>query len=152
MLPRPLQDAYAAALERYPTVARFVMFCIVGFSGMIIDLITVASVMALTDLWFGWARMASFVTAVSWNFTLDDSITFAGEEGETRHHSKPVRFALFVATCSVGMALNWLTSTGLYENVAFFQEHYLLASITGVVAGSASNFAGSLFVVFRPKG
>ncbi len=131
-------------------VRKFVLFCAVGASGMAVDLATVAAAMS-TGLWFGWARMTGFATAVTWNFLLDDALTFAPAEGETRRHPKPIRYLLFVGTCAVGMALNWTVSTGLYTAVPFFREHYLLAAVAGVVAGTGSNFAGSWLVVFRPR-
>ncbi len=128
---------------------KFAMFCLVGATGMVVDLATVALVFQGLGLWFGWARIAGFATAVTWNFFLDDRITFAEAEGAERKHPRHIRFLLFVGTCSVGMVLNWLVSTGLYQSVPFFRDYYLLAAAAGVVAGTGSNFSGALLVVFR---
>jgi len=146
-----LRRWHRQAVDRWPVPARLVMFCMVGATGMIVDLGTVAAVMSGLGLWFGWARIAGFATAVTWNFLLDDRITFATRQNEANRHTRPVRYLLFVATCSVGMVLNWFVSTGLYEGFAFFREHFLLAAAAGVVAGTASNFSGAMWVVFRRK-
>ncbi|MBT3220289.1 MAG: GtrA family protein [Proteobacteria bacterium] len=144
-----MRDFIRQAELRWPTMAKLTKFCLVGATGIPVDLLTVYAFVAGLGVWFGWARFGGFATAVTWNFFLNDRLTFSVKNGEQRRHGFFTRYLLFVGTCSFGMVLNWGVSTALYEGTVFFHDHFLLAALLGVVAGTATNFAGSMLLVFR---
>ena len=54
---------------------------------------------------------------------------------------------LFIAACSVGAVVNYVTTTSLWPLVPYKQ----LAASIGVLAGTLFNFVASRFLVFRTQ-
>jgi dolichol-phosphate mannosyltransferase len=130
---------------RWPLLPELVLFCMVGCVGMVVDLAVLGALVEFLGVWFGWARIAGFLAAVSMNFVGNDRLTFIGE-------GKPPllqRYGLFVVTSSLGMVVNYAVSMALFLYVPLFTELYPVAAVLGVVAGTAVNFTGARLVAFR---
>jgi len=130
---------------KWPIPVALVLFCLVGATGMIVDLTVLTALVEIGGLWFGWARIAGFAAAVSVNFALNDNITF-------RHKGKPGllnRYLRFVFTSTAGLTVNYATSLALFSRVAWFETHYGVAAILGVLAGTLVNFTGARWFAFR---
>lgn len=120
-----------------PEDLRFVRFCGVGASGVLIN---TGVLWALTGrgLYYLWAGIAAAVTATTWNFLLNDAFTWK----ERRSPALPVkarryvRYWMVTGTASVVQLaiLFLLTTAGL---------PYLLANLTGIAAASVWNFAAN---------
>lgn len=126
-------------------LSQFLRFGLVGAVGTLIDLSVIALLVDGLGVWFGWARLAGFLVAVTANFVNNDRFTFTGP----REAAPLVRWARFVATSSLGMAVNYAVSMALFLHIPLFAEFYPLAATCGTVAGMGINFAGARIYAFR---
>lgn len=128
---------------RFRNWAYLAQFLTVGATGMVVDLITYATLL----LWLptGWARGLAIWVAMSWNFILNRKLTFAyaGKGALLR------RYFGFCASCSLGAAVNWSVSVALTAVFPFMTAHKLVAAFVGIIAGTAFNFVLCRYVVFQ---
>ncbi len=130
---------------KFRTLSEMIRFGIIGASGMLVDLTSVYVAKELFSVEFRYARIAGFVFALTSNFLLNRSFTFRNaREG---HILK--QYVSFFTVSLAGFALNWFISVYLYENSLFFNTHYLLAALMGIIGGFFINFTGSKFFVFK---
>jgi dolichol-phosphate mannosyltransferase len=138
---------------KYRMASQFVKFCLIGGSGMLIDLLFVFISMNLFSLWvifpdalcFRASRAIGFAVALTNNFILNRRFTFASANGRNIYG----QYMTFFAVSLVGFVINWSTSVLLYENNSFFHTHYLVAAFMGILAGTLVNFFGSKYIVFK---
>jgi dolichol-phosphate mannosyltransferase len=131
---------------KYGHFSRFAQFCVVGATGMVIDLLAYAAFLyAATPL--SISRALAIWMAMTWNFWLNRRLTFSYSRGS---HALS-QYVRFVAACSFGSVLSWSLSVGLVHSSQVFEEHIFLAAIVGIVAGTVSNFLASHLWVFRKK-
>ncbi len=140
---------------KYLSVAQFVKFCLVGGSGMLIDLAFVYGSMNMLSLWttiprnlhFKISRAVGFSFALTSNYLLNRKYTFTSA-GKVNFCGQ---YMTYFAVSIMGLAANWLVSVLLYESSYFFQRHYLVASFMGIISGTLINFFGSKYIVFQKR-
>ena len=132
------------AERRYPLVSRFLQFCMVGASGMVIDLGLYTAMLAAGVL-LPVARAAAIGLSMVWNFTLNRRFTF-GYSRSGRIHPQFIRYAL---SCSLGSALSWGVSVALCLRGMPLRDWPVVAAVAGIAVGTASNFTLSRYWVFR---
>ncbi len=150
--------------DRFGTISRLVQFCVVGASGMMIDL----SSYALFQPLFSRTRLASRVTpliggsldlaaagalaigiALTWNFTLNRRLTF----NDARRGSVVRQFLTYALSNALGIALSFSLRLYLPAHVAFFQRHKLAAALVGIVTATGISFSMARWLVFgKPAG
>ena len=118
----------------YAGARRFVLFGLVGASGMAVDLGVLSFLLPLTS--YSIARAVAIGVAMTWNFGCNRAITFR----DVAEGSLLLQFWRFVVSCSVGAAVNWSASLLLAAKVPFFREHVLLSAVAGVALGYLLNF------------
>ena len=128
---------------RFGLFSRLFQFCIVGGTGMAVDL-TFLSILLFFTVPFMYGRAASILVAMTWNFALNRYVTF--------HDRKRIgllkEYSQFVASCSLGAVLNWGTSVLLMSVLPPFLYRFIVAAMGGIIAGTGSNFVLSNFWVF----
>jgi len=129
---------------RYGGFSRLVQFCLVGATGMVVDLSMLAVLLAL-HLSFGPARALAILAAMTWNYSFNRRVTFS----YSRSGSILSQYPRFVASCSVGSFISWAVSVGLVDSTAFFAFLKFVAAFIGIVLGTFSNFTLSRWWVFR---
>lgn len=122
-----------------------VKFCLVGASGMVVDLLLFSLLLTTTPLMA--ARALAIWVAMSWNFMLNRHFTFR----EDRRHHLLGQYALFCASCLVGAFVNWGTSVSLAYLTGFFHHYPVAAAAVGVIAGTGFNYFFSRHITFRQK-
>ncbi|MGW8256322.1 MAG: GtrA family protein [Thermoguttaceae bacterium] len=129
---------------RWGVLSRFMQFCLIGASGMAVDL---SSLWVLRNLALGFAfsRAIAIWIAMTYNYALNRRFTF----NYSRHQRIFFQYLRFIAACAVGAVISWSIAVGLVGFSVFFGGHEYLASIIGIVAGTVSNFIISLFWVFQ---
>jgi dolichol-phosphate mannosyltransferase len=144
---------------RFGTFSRLVQFCMVGASGMVVDLTFYALFQAL----FGgfaaagsageakavsWhlaaARALAIFIALVWNFTLNRRFTF----NDSRSGSIARQFLTYALGNALGIAVSMALSLLLPMYVGFFARHKLAAAVVGIVAATGISFSMSRWVVF----
>jgi dolichol-phosphate mannosyltransferase len=127
---------------RYGTWSHLAQFLVVGASGLAINLL----ILTLLLQWGAAEKpavAAAIIVSMVWNFALNRRFSFS----YARDRSVVAQFWGFVAACSVGAVVNYLTTTHLWQGLRYKQ----LAAVIGVLAGTLFNFGASRFVVFRSK-
>lgn len=156
---------------KYRTIGEFIVFSMIGTSGMIIDLsfIHLSYKMLLWMLGKGYisapayaldilstnpegvmfrtALVIGFVFALTSNFLLNRYLNFR----RTAAHILRQYFTFFIVSIA-GFSVKWYISVYLFETNPFFRQYYLIAAFIGIMGGLAINFAGSKLLVFRHKG
>jgi dolichol-phosphate mannosyltransferase len=156
---RPLKHALDSRFGNY---SRLVQFCLVGASGMVVDLTFYALlqwVLSFTVLaqsrsaFFGgpWhlaiAAALAIAIALVWNFTLNRRLTF----NDARKGSLARQFLTYVLSNALAIALSFSVRLYLPSRIAFFARHRLAAAVVGIVAATGISFSMSRWLVFARR-
>jgi dolichol-phosphate mannosyltransferase len=111
-------------------------FFTVGASGLFINYLVSFSLSdgSLSSLWYLKATLIGIVISMTSNFFLNKAWTFKDRDFSPRHTLK--QYAMFVATCSLGIALQLALLYELMQTGVEYQYSLILA----VVIASGSNF------------
>jgi len=129
---------------RYGRASRFVQFCLIGASGVVVNLLTYAILLRL-GLMPGLAYALAIWVSMTWNFWPNHYLTF----DLTAHHPVWPRYGRFVVTCAFGAVVNWSITMALLHNVAWFSAHEYIAALAGIATGTVFNFLISHDWAFR---
>jgi dolichol-phosphate mannosyltransferase len=148
--------------DRFGTLSRLFQFCLVGASGMVVDL----SCYALFQWLLSRTGLANYKTpllasgqsldlavagalaialALVWNFSLNRRLTF----NDARRGSILRQFATYVLGNALGIALSFSLRLILPSRIGFFQRHKLAAAVVGIVAATGISFSMSRWIVFN---
>jgi len=129
-------------MYRYGTWSQLIQFLVVGFSGLIVNLLALT---VLLRMGLPKKPVVALAIAVSmiWNFGLNRRFSFSF----ARSQSIVRQFLGFVAACSAGAVVNFLVTTALWQTFQYKQ----LSAFFGVLVGTGFNFAASRYLVFRIK-
>jgi dolichol-phosphate mannosyltransferase len=148
--------------HRFGNASRLIQFCLVGASGMVVDLTSYAlfqwlfSKTPLTRMpapWAGgaWDLAAAGALAIGlaliWNFSLNRRLTF----NDVRGGSRVRQFATYVLSNALAIALSFTLRMVLPLRVGFFNRHKLAAALVGIVAATGISFSMSRWVVFSRR-
>jgi dolichol-phosphate mannosyltransferase len=140
---RHLKRLYVYKLGR---LARPVLFGLVGLSGIGIDLLMLALLLALMPL--AWARAGAIWAAMTWNFAINRRLTFS----DAASGNLVVQYALFVLSCTLGAVVSWGTTMQLTSASPFLEKYALMAALPGILLGAAVNYTLCSWAVFRVPG
>ena len=130
---------------KYPGLAQFVKFCLVGLSGVFVDTLVLVAFVSLMSLDPRIAAIFAFAGAVSWNYIFDRLWTF--ESG--RHTRIPHSYLIFVAICLIGLGIRIGIMHALIEYAEMGRSPwYVAASLIGILAATVFNFIGSKYIAF----
>lgn len=131
---------------RFGVLSRFLQFCIVGLSGMIIDITTYAALLTWgSSMYVG--RGIAILGAMTWNFFFNRKFTFS----DCRSGPLFRQYLGFIASSAVGALISWTVSTIIAPMSSFFRQHLLLSAVVGILAGTASNFMMCRRFVFQVR-
>ena len=148
--------------HRFGTLSRLVQFCVVGASGMVVDLSLYAILLWLfASLGFGAADEAaegshgpmfvagclSIWAAMTWNFLLNRRLTF----NDTRAGSIGRQYLTYAVGNALGILVSLTLRLYLPSRFGVFARHRLAAAVVGIVVATGISFSMSRWVVFRRK-
>jgi dolichol-phosphate mannosyltransferase len=162
--PRDLRPLKHVLDGRYGSLSRLFQFCVVGASGMVVDLSFYAFfqlILSFTPLaaarsprfGFSWnlaiAGALSIAIALLWNFALNRRLTF----NDARAGSWGRQFVTYVLSNFVAIAVSFTIRLYLPTQNDFFAKHRLAAAVVGIVAATGLSFSMSRWIVFarRPE-
>lgn len=122
---------------------RFVLFCLVGLSGVGIHLALLD--VALFVLPFTAAQTVATVGAMVWNFTLNNAVTY-GDQRLTGW-SYLTGLVRFMIICGIGAVSNVGVASFIYAH----DNTWWIAGLGGAVMGAVWNYAVSSVFVWRPR-
>jgi dolichol-phosphate mannosyltransferase len=153
---RPLKHVLDSRFGNY---SRLVQFCMVGASGMVVDLsfyallqwlLSFTALASQKSALFGgtWHLViaAAFAIGIAlvWNFTLNRRLTF----NDATKGSLPRQFFTYVLSNALAIALSFSVRLYLPSRVEFFDRHRLAAAVVGIVAATAISFTMARWLVF----
>ncbi|MFY9759257.1 MAG: glycosyltransferase family 2 protein [Xanthobacteraceae bacterium] len=125
--------------------ARFLLFCLVGLTGLVVHLgiLTVATELAAMS--FGAAQTLATVSAIAWNFVLNNLFTYRDQRLiGWRFVTGLVRFQVI---CAIGAVSNVGIATWIYD----YGSRWWLAGLAGALIGTVWNFVVSAAFVWRQR-
>lgn len=145
--------------SRFGNYSRLGQFCMVGTSGMVVDLSCYALfqwLLSFTGLagrrfeLFGcsWhlaiAAALAIAVALVWNFALNRRLTF----NDARKGSILRQFVTYALSNALAIALSFSVRLFLPARVEFFDRHRLAAAVVGIVAATGISFSMARWFVF----
>lgn len=129
---------------KFGEFSRIIQFCLVGSTGMIVDLITYSILLYSTIAWI-LARAIAIWVAMTWNFWLNRRLTFSYSQKDKIHK----QYTRFVVSCGIGGLISWSIAVMLPSQISIFSGHLLLAAIIGIFSGTIFNYILSRYWVFK---
>ncbi len=125
--------------------ARFLMFGLVGASGVGVHLACLKAGLSVAGLPFGWAQGLATFIAMTTNFFLNNAVTY--HDRKLTGMRLVVGLLSFYLVCSVGVFANVGVAGWLYS----YDQVWWLAGTAGAVVGSVWNYAASSVLTWRKK-
>jgi dolichol-phosphate mannosyltransferase len=124
---------------------RFLMFCAVGLTGVAIHMVALQVAVEMLDLRFGAAQTVATITAIAWNFALNNLLTYRDQRLlGWRFLTGLVRFEL---VCAVGAVSNIGAASWIYGH----NSDWWLAGLGGALMGAVWNYLVSASFVWRAR-
>jgi dolichol-phosphate mannosyltransferase len=124
---------------------RFVLFCLVGVTGIGIHLSILAALLSAGLVSFGTAQIVATIGAISWNFLLNNLFTYRDQRlTGWRSLTGLVRFQLI---CGVGAISNVGIATWIHN----YESRWWMAGLGGALIGTVWNFAVSAAFIWRQR-
>jgi dolichol-phosphate mannosyltransferase len=124
--------------------ARFLLFCLVGLTGIGMHL-SILRVLLAVALTFGAAQALATVGAITWNFVLNNLFTYRDQRlTGWRFLTGLIRFQVI---CAIGAISNVGIATWIYD----YDSVWWIAGLGGAVIGTVWNFVVSAAFVWRHR-
>ena len=134
-----------AKLTNDAVSARFLLFCLVGTSGLVVHLLVLSLATQLAAIAFGAAQALATVCAITWNFVLNNMFTYRDQRlAGWRFLSGLLRFQVI---CAIGAVSNVGIATWIYD----YDSRWWLAGLAGALIGTVWNFVVSAAFVWRQR-
>jgi dolichol-phosphate mannosyltransferase len=124
---------------------RFVIFALVGASGLVAHLIALNVFLSAFNMRFAWGQTLAAFTAMTWNFFLNNLLTYR----DYRLQGLAVLTGLlsFYAVCSVGAIANIGVASWVYGG----QPSWWIAGTAGALMGAVFNYAASSALTWHQR-
>jgi dolichol-phosphate mannosyltransferase len=143
--------AHIASLFWYvPSAGRFWKFALVGASGVLVNLLTLVTLVEYLDAGPTVAWIVAVGLSILSNFLLNNAFTWRDVRHSSRIHFL-LRGALAYPVAIVALGANFAVYYPLIQYLGADFPHYAIAAFLGIVAGTCSNFILSSRFVFRPS-
>jgi dolichol-phosphate mannosyltransferase len=124
---------------------RFLMFCLVGLSGVAIHMAALQVALQQIALRFAVAQAVATVTAIAWNFALNNLVTYRDQRLKGwRFLTGLLRFEL---VCAVGAISNVGAASWIYTH----HTEWWVAGLGGALMGAVWNYVVSAAFVWRTR-
>lgn len=124
---------------------RFLLFCAVGLTGVGVHMAVLAAALETPDLRFSVAQAVATVAAITWNFVLNNRLTYSDQRLTGWGFVKGLLW--FQVICSVGAFSNIGAASWLYDN----GPDWWVAGLGGALMGAVWNYVVSAAFVWRQR-
>lgn len=125
---------------------RFFLFCVVGLTGVAVNLFALFGLLSIVpSLRFETAQALATVIAISWNFLLNNLFTYSDQRLSGWNLVRG--FVGFQLICAIGAISNVGIAAWLYD----YQRAWWIAGLAGALVGAVWNFAVSSIFVWRQR-
>lgn len=129
--------------DRVPV--RFLLFMVVGASGLVVHLAALKATLSLAGLGFDLAQAVAAYVAMTWNFVLNNQLTY--RDRRLKGWAALKGLASFYAVCSVGAIANVGVASWVYGG----DPSWWLAGTAGALMGAVFNYAASSTITWRQR-
>ena len=124
---------------------RFLLFCLVGLTGVAVHMAVLQASLQLAGLAFGMAQVVATVCAIAWNFVLNNRLTYRDQR--LTGWAFVTGLLWFEAICAVGAISNVGVATWIYRS----DPDWWIAGLGGALIGAVWNYAVSAALVWRVR-
>lgn len=124
---------------------RFLMFGMVGVSGIAVHLLALQFALTTLGLAFAWAQLTAVVVAMTWNFIINNQLTY--RDARLTGWRFVNGLLLFYLACSLGSIGNVGIASWIYS----FNATAWVAGLAGALMGAVFNYAISSAVIWKRK-
>jgi dolichol-phosphate mannosyltransferase len=145
---RSVLDFFALVLGKLTNDAvslRFLMYCLVGLTGVFIHMAALTVAVDVAGLAFGTAQTAATIVAIVWNFVLNNAVTYRDQR--LSGWGFVTGLLRFEVICAVGAVSNVGVATWIYG----FDPRWWLAGLAGALMGAAWNYIVSAAFVWHAR-
>src|SRR5215210_522747 len=132
-----------------PSAGRFWKFALVGASGVLVNLLTLITLVEYFDAGPTVAWIVAVGLSILSNFLLNNAFTWRDVRHSSRIHFL-LRGALAYPVAIVALGANFAVYYPLIKYLGVDFPYYAIAAFLGIVAGTSSNFILSSRFIFRP--
>ncbi len=122
---------------------RFVMFALVGGTGVVVHLVSLRAALAGVGLEFVWAQTFATIMAMTWNFFINNELTYSN--AKLRGARAVLGLLEFYLVCGIGAIPNIGVASWLFG----LNSSWWLAAIAGIAIGTVWNYTMSSLFVWR---
>ena len=123
---------------------RFLLFCLVGLTGIAIHMAVLQVAVSLGTR-FGWAQTIATFAAITWNFVLNNMFTYRDQRlTGWQFVTGLIRFQVI---CAVGAISNVGIATVIYR----YDPQWWIAGLGGALMGAVWNYVVSAAFVWRQR-
>src|SRR5919112_4909105 len=133
-----------------PSAGRFWKFCLVGASGVLVNMLTLIVLAEVFDAHKVIAWMFAVGVSILSNFLLNNAITWRDVRHSSRIHFF-LRGVLAYPVAVMGIGANFAVWYPLVKYVSDDFPYYAIFNLLGIVAGTSVNFILSSKLIFRPS-
>ena len=133
-----------------PSAGRFWKFCLVGASGVLVNMVTLIVLAEVFDAQKVIAWMFAVGTSILSNFLLNNAFTWRDIRHSSRIHFF-LRGVLAYPVAVMGIGANFAVWYPLVKYVSDEFPYYAIFNLLGIIAGTSVNFILSSRLVFRPS-
>jgi len=124
---------------------RFLLFCAVGLTGVGVHMAVLALALDTAGLRFSVAQAVATVAAITWNFVLNNRLTYSDQRLTGWRFVKGLLW--FQVICSVGAISNVGAATWIYDK----GPEWWVAGLGGALMGAVWNYVVSAAFVWRHR-
>lgn len=124
---------------------RFILFALVGASGLVIHLGFLRAMLGSGLLGFGAAQTAATYAAMTWNFVVNNQLTY--RDRRLTGLAALRGLIVFYLVCSVGAVANVGVASWIYQA----SPSWWLAGTAGALMGAVFNYAASSVLTWRQR-
>jgi dolichol-phosphate mannosyltransferase len=133
-----------------PSAGRFWKFCLVGASGVLVNMVTLIVLAEVFDAHKVIAWMFAVGISILSNFLLNNAFTWRDIRHSSRIHFF-LRGVLAYPVAVMGIGANFAVWYPLVKYVSDEFPYYAIFNLLGIIAGTSVNFILSSRLVFRPS-
>ena len=131
-----------------PSAGRFWKFALVGISGVLVNMLTLITLVEYFDANPTVAWMVAVGLSVLSNFLLNNAFTWRDIRHSSRIHFL-LRGALAYPVAIVALGANFAVYYPVIKHVSADFPYYAIAAFLGIIAGTSANFILSSRFIFR---